>query len=217
MKEHIPWVAIVGGLLLFLAVLLLICRRCWRDYSRLTGQTRYKYRITDLYAFVIGMTPTMLAARYLSDLKPNPEQGLAMVLLIVAMAAAQVSGMFILSLEYYNRHDKSADAANPLKVSAWRSAMLIVLGGFVGLMMGGWILMIGVWLVMMVFVVLRSQPMAMLCAPAFVVVAWIVWQQRKKPAPLPEAVSAEQTASAPQPTEQQPTAPDAAPAATDSD
>ncbi len=182
------WASFIIVPALYLAALFWICWRYWRLHKAITHQATYTYRITDMYAFIIGMTPTMLTVRMIAETHGEPSEIPGVVLLAVCMGAAQVAGMFICSLDskaaLLPRRDTVLSSLKYLNAppagTAWGTALRIIMGGIFGLGLGC-ATFLGVGMIVTTFFMMYSRDVAVLViVTAIVVPALVHWRRQRK-------------------------------------
>ncbi|HYG73860.1 MAG TPA: hypothetical protein VEK08_02415 [Planctomycetota bacterium] len=95
------------------ALLFVYCRHIYRH----SGSKKISFRITDIWAAMVGLTPSLLLATGFSGARMESET-LVLAVLVYCLASGQLAGMFVENL------DPSS--------SAWTSAMRILVGAMLG-------------------------------------------------------------------------------------
>ncbi len=124
-------------------ILVLIGRLYWSDYRNLTERDRYTFRITDIYAFAIALTPTLLMLREVLLAWPDNRWS-DLALLTAGIAGAQLTGIFICSLNPDINPNKTHSVIPwsflttwPFQPrGGWASAVRILAGGVIGFPLG---------------------------------------------------------------------------------
>ncbi len=110
-----------ANLLVIIPTLVLYCY--WRRFSAL--HRRFHYRITDLWAAVIGLFPTIISAAKIAEYDIR-DHGLAYsIVVVVCVGIFQITGLIAGRLDIDIRTPSSA-------VTAWASAVSIVTGALCG-------------------------------------------------------------------------------------
>ena len=112
--------------ILYLVCLALICRKYWRNFRRANRNKPFNYRITDIWAAMAGLTPSMalIAAHYRAGVlsEPGPFWTLASLL-----AISQIAGLFIGRVHIEIPPHRGAK-------NAFDSAVSIVTGALLGIL-----------------------------------------------------------------------------------
>lgn len=103
-------------------------RRYWRRFKRMN--CTFNYRITDIWAATLGLTPTLAMAASIAREPSHPSDAIGTVFIICGpcgLALLQIAGLAI------GRMDLEIRKAELGPATAWTSAVSIVAGAVFGL------------------------------------------------------------------------------------
>jgi hypothetical protein len=153
------WLPFAGICLLYLCFLAFLGRRYWKSFQASAPGRNFTYRITDFWAAMLALTPTMVLIVVTASY-PTME----IVIICAFLGASQAFGMFIGKLGFGRYSDNQ---------SAFGSAIDIVLGGLYGIGV-----LVGFYLVLIVgtvlFVTSPTLGVLFLCT-----VGLVYWIRRK--------------------------------------
>jgi len=96
-----------------------VCRCEWRVFLSCSSKKKFNYHITDMWAAIAGLTPSLAIAAYVF----NHAMGSETVILCYMLSTGQIAGAFCGRLRYLQ--SGSVD-------DAWPSASMILMGALLG-------------------------------------------------------------------------------------
>jgi hypothetical protein len=113
------WLPFAGICLLYFCFLAFLGRRYWKSFQASAPGKNFTYRITDFWAAMVALTPTMVLIVVTASY-PTTE----IVIICAFLGASQAFGMFVGKLGFGRYIDNQ---------SAFGSAIDIILGGLFGI------------------------------------------------------------------------------------
>lgn len=109
----------------YFTLLAVLCVKFWDRFKRENPNGRFRYRIMDIWALSLGLTPTLLLAAGVIKLFAAKGNYVETVLLTLAVGTAQLAGMFVSVLDF--------DRKQIERVSPWHSGLSVLAGAGLGL------------------------------------------------------------------------------------
>lgn len=113
-----------------LACLFFLCLRYWRNFRSAHPERRFNYRITDIWAAMAGLTPSLALIAFIGRMRAHEAahdaEGLTMIAAL--LASSQIAGLFIGRLNIEIPPHTGAE-------TAFASAVSIITGAFIGMVL----------------------------------------------------------------------------------
>jgi hypothetical protein len=137
----------------------------WREKKSQFPSAQFRYRITDLWALVVALSPSLIF--FAREMNASRDSGLGLWIVYIALLLPhQLGGVLLMKVDPFTKSDM-------VERSAWSSAVQVVVGGWLGLILP----ILSSFLLFLLFATLALIPVL---APILFVTKMAEIRERKK-------------------------------------